>query len=77
MEVHLTHPVTQVAVAIDKARQNRFAFGIDDLRVLRHFDLAALTHILESPIANDDNSIHHRRASGAVDQRAADNRDWL
>src|SRR5262249_28502914 len=72
MEIDLAHPITQMAVAVDESRQNRFAFRVDYLRTLRQRYLAAFSYGDEPSVLHDDGRIRHRRASRPVDQRSAD-----
>jgi hypothetical protein len=67
MEIKLAMKILQVAMAIDKARQDTLAPDIDHLRIGRHSDFSASTDRLKSTSVNNDNGIVDGRPSSAVD----------
>ena len=68
MEIELAMKILQVAMAIDKARQNALAPNIDHLRIGRNSDFAATAHRLEFACLNNDDGIVDGRPASAVDQ---------
>src|SRR4029434_1193848 len=68
MEIKLSMEILQVAMTVDKARQNGLAFDINHFCVGRNRDFAATTDCLEPARLDNDNGILDRRPAGAVDQ---------
>ena len=60
--------ILQVAMTIDKTRQNGFASDINDLSVGRNRNCAAPTDGLEPACPDNDDGILDRRPAGAIDQ---------
>ncbi len=80
MEINLADEVEQMAVAVDEARQNRFAFGVNHAGAARNRDFAALADRFDAFAFDDDDRVFDGRLSGGIDQRAALNhqrRDFL
>src|SRR5215470_2585581 len=71
VKVKLAHPVAQVAVTVDEPGQDRLAFSVDHFRAFRRLYVAALTDVADAAVLENDDGIGERRASRAVDQRAA------
>jgi hypothetical protein len=68
MEIKLSMEILQVAMTIDKARQNGLALDIDHLGVEGNRDFAAPADCLELSSLNYDNRILDWRPAGAIDQ---------
>ncbi len=63
--------VLQVAVAVDEARENGLALGVDHLGAGGNGDRAAPADGLEPAALDNDDGVLDRRPAGAVDQSAA------
>jgi hypothetical protein len=68
MEIKLSMEILQVAVTVDKARQNGLALDINHLRVGRNGDFPAPTDCLEPASPDNDDGILNRWPAGAIDQ---------
>jgi hypothetical protein len=68
MEIKLSMEILQVAMTIDKARQNGLALGINQLRVGWNGDLPAAADRLEPARLDNDHGIFDRWPAGAIDQ---------
>ncbi len=75
MEIDLAHPVAVMAVAVDEARQNGFAFGVDHLGAFGRLHFPALAGVADAPVLKDHDRVGHGRPPGAVDQRSAQDDD--
>src|SRR4026207_1036380 len=63
--------ILQMPMAIDKSRQNSFAFDIDDGRAFGNCNLAGGSNPLNPPRLDDDYRIVHGSSASAVDQFSA------
>jgi hypothetical protein len=77
MEIKLSMKILQVTMTVDEARQNRFALGIDHLRVGRNRDFPAPTDCLEPACPDDDDGILDRWLAGAINQSATLHHEYL
>ena len=76
MQVELTDKVEQMAVAVDEARKNGFAFYVDDTASRWNCDLATLADCFESIAFDYDDGVFQRGPAGSVDEGSALNDQW-
>src|ERR1041385_2496969 len=71
MEIELAVEIFEMTMAVDKAGKNRPALDVDHLGAGGNGDGAAPPDGLKSSVLNDDHSVVHQSAPGAVDQFSA------
>jgi hypothetical protein len=71
MEIKLSMEILQVAMTVNKARQNGLALDINHLRVGWNGDFPAPADRMEPACLDNDDGILNRRPPRAVDQFSA------
>ena len=77
MEIKLSVEILQVAMAVDKARQNGLSLDIDQLRVGRNGDFPTPTDCVEPASPDNDDGILNRWPAGAIDQSSTLNHEYF